>query len=190
MLVDTTATREFQPWEQALTGASETMLKKALGGVNMLRRLDSEHVKDDETGARFLIRREFVKGAVDTATSHMETFANELSLPDGSAASAWSIEVPMSRLILPAAARNLNIKSGGSRNSPCKASMLSVDAVLTAQGLPNEEGATEQTAEHFKCDVSYNGPDWELVERTDFYGTPASKASELAATEASRAAYY
>ena len=190
MSVDTTATGEFQPWNEALTAASDTMSRKALGGVTMLRRLDPEHVADNDTGARALIRLDFVKEAVDNVTSHMKAFANEMSLPDGSAASAWSIKVPMSRLILPAAARNLNIKSGDSRNSSRKASVLSVDAVLTARGLPNKEGATEQTAEHFRCDVSYNDPDWELVERTDFYGTPASIASELAATEASRAAYY
>jgi hypothetical protein len=190
----TTNANKFEPSEKALTGANNTIYRKAYGGIPDLRCLDSEWVNDDKTGERNLVRQDLVHGGADKVTSEMEAFANQMTLPNGSAASAFKFDVEKSELRLPPAFANPNIKSYGTgprRSHVELPPTLSVDAMVTAQGSLNEDAATEETdPKRFKCDVSYNGTDWDRVERIVDHGTLVPDVSQPdAATEASHAAY-
>jgi hypothetical protein len=191
MSVDTTATGEFQPLPKALSDANQDIYNEAYDGIDDVSRLDAKWVSDGKTGRRGRIRQTFVQGAADEVTHQMESEATQMARSDGGAPSALKIEV-QARLDLPPAFRNPYTKSGASFNPSRKAPKLSVDVMVTALGLPYEDGATEQTdPKRFEYDVSYNGTDWERVERIVDDGTlvPDDVSQPDAATEASHAAY-
>jgi hypothetical protein len=151
-------------------------------------------MNDDKTGKRSLVRLDFVHEAAKEVTGHMQSFATQMTLPNGSAASAFKFDVEKAELRLPPAFANPSIKSYGTgprRSDVDLPPTLSVDAMVTAQGSPNEDGATEQTdPKRFECDVSYNGTDWERVERIVDRKTLVPDVSQPdTATEASNAAY-
>jgi hypothetical protein len=190
----TTNANKFEPLEEALSGAGETIHRTSYGGIHNLRCLDSEWVNDDKTGKRSLVRLDFVHKAANKVTDHMQSFATQMTFSDGSATSKLKIVVEKAELRLPPAFANPNIKSYGTgprRSDVELPPTLSVDAMVTAQGSLNEDGATEQTdPKRFECDVSYNGQDWERVERIVDDGTlvPDDVSQPDAATEASHTA--
>jgi hypothetical protein len=141
-----------------------------------------------------MARQDSVHGGANKVVSEMEAVANQMTLFDGSAASKLNIVVEKDQLTLAPAFGNPNTKFHGTGRRRSDAELpptLSVDAMVTAQGSTNEDGVTKQTEpKRFECDVSYDGEDWECVERKIDVGTLVADVSQPdTTTEASHAAY-
>jgi hypothetical protein len=185
MSVDTNATNEFKPLEEALADATETIRDNAPESIILIRSLDAQWVGDHDSGSRFAKRQRAIKKAAVSAAGVLRTAATQTEVPH-SAASRYKIDVENADFALPVPDRCPYIKSTHPTEPESELPrMLRISATITAKDPSHDrsqpEVSTQASGKHVDFKLEYENDVWKPVEDTVADGTLVLDASQSGA---------